>query len=190
MKHTLKATLFSLVLFTGVAQSSEFKIVTDSSFSMATINIAEKFEDTLLESEGFLKRFNPAGVEVKRKVVSGNSFEYLVVKKFLGVSKEVEMIGTMTFERVSNGCQSNEAAYLGAIDFTGSQPVITDNIESFTMLMCASGKASNSLSVRVRSSLFYKGEKLGFIVEKFVTSVIKDQVEAIVSAIKTEAISR
>ena len=187
MNNIFKLTLLSLCLPLALAQAADHSIVTNTSFAVSTASASESFEDTVLTTEGFLKRFDPSGVEIKRKVINGNAFEYLVVKKFLGIAKEVEMIGTMNFERTTNGCSNNETAYLGTIDLTGSQPIITDNIENFTLLLCLTEKSKNSLSVKVRSTLYYKGEKLGFIVEKFVTSVIKDQVEAIISAIKGEA---
>lgn len=186
MKNILKLALLSICLPMSLAQAADHSITTNTNFSVSTVNASEKLENIVLTTEGFLKRFDPAGVEIKRKIINENAFEYLVVKKFLGIAKEVEMIGTMNFERSASRCSNNETAYLGVIDFTGSQPIITDNIESFKILLCATEKTKSSVSVKVKSTLYYKGEKLGFILEKFVTSVIKDQVDAIISAIKAE----
>ncbi|MBY0414191.1 MAG: hypothetical protein K2Q18_08500 [Bdellovibrionales bacterium] len=179
-------SFFSTVTFSKVP---ELSVTTDSKFSITTTDVASKLEDTLLQTEGFLKRFNPADAVVKKRVISGNNFDYIVEKKFLGISTEAEMIGTLYFERVATGCLPTENAYLGTFEFTGEQ-VIVDHIENFKMLVCSLEKNSTTINIRTKNTLNYKGDKLSYIAEKFVVGVIKDQVQAMNEAMKAEVLSR
>lgn len=186
MKHLLfKVLIINACLPMVFSHASNF-VAAETQSTVSASDVSRKLEDTVLETDGFLKRFTPVGVEMKKKIVEGNTFDYIVVKKFLGFAKEVAVKGSLTFERVATGCHANEEAYLGTIDFTGSQPVVVDNVEEATLLVCSKESSKSAATVRMQGKIVYKGKKFSWIVEKFAIGLIKDQIEGLVSAIKQD----
>ena len=191
MKEHLAKLVFLISLATGsltqAAPTYDHILKTETGFNLsASINIDEKLEDTLLNPEGFLKRIIPAGVSVSKKVIVGNSFEYVVVKRILGFPKQFHLLGTITFDRTISGCPANQIAYLAQLDFTASGPAVTDTISDFTLLFCAKKTVSESLEIKSINTLFYKGDKFNSLIEKIAKSLINDQVDAIALAIEKE----
>jgi hypothetical protein len=187
----MKNILFlSMFLFAATASAYDYTLSTQTAMAVSSNEAALKLEDSLMETEGILKRFTPPGVQVLKKSVNGNAFEFLVVKSLLGMSQTIDLKGTLVFERVASGCQGTEQAYLGTVDFTGSQQNVEDSIESFKLLLCSSEKSAKSLNVRVKSTLYYNGKKFNFIVEKFAKNLIEEQVEAILLAVKGDVAAR
>jgi hypothetical protein len=191
MKNLLVKTLFVMTcLPIAFTSASDLFVATETAYSVTAPKADSKFEDTLLETEGFLKRFVPAGVEVKRKMVKGNSFEYLVTKRILGFPKHFDIKGSMTFERSSSGCVGSENAYRGTADFIGSEVGVTDTLDTLSLLVCVKENSSTSLSVRVKSMLFYKGKKFGRIIENIAEKLIVEQVDTIFLAVKQEVAAK
>ena len=177
------------MMFIFNAYSYDHVIVTQTAFSASGVSIEKNLEDTLLNPEGFLKRFNPAGVEVTKKVIKGNDFEFVVVKRIIGISKTFHLLGSIRFERTQANCPANQVGYLGQIDFTPSGPYVTNTIENFTLLFCGSSIAQNKMSIKSTNTLFYLGDKFGSLLEKFSKSLITEQVDTLSIAIKNEALS-
>ncbi len=167
------------ILFT----KSQFEVVAPSL-------VEEKFEDTLFMPENFLKIFNPAGVTVTKKVISGNAFQFVVVKRILGFPKQFDLRGTLTYERLSTGCLSTESAYLGHMDFTPSGPSITDTIAEVTLQFCVAKKSETSLLVKSTNTLYYRGDAFGSLLERVAKNLIDDQIAAIATAIKADVQSK
>ncbi len=156
----------------------------------APAKVEEKLEDTLLMPESFLKIFNPAGVTVTKRAISGNSFQFVVVKRILGFPKQFDLRGTLTFERVASGCVSTDTAYLGHMDFTPSGPSITDTIAEVTLLFCVSKKSDTALTIKSTNTLYYRGDAFGSLLERVAKSLIDDQIGAIASAIRADVQSK
>lgn len=191
MKKQLAKLVFLISLATSnlthAAPTFDHILKTETGFNLsASANLDEKLEDTLLNPEGFLNRIVPAGVSVSKKVILGNSFEYIVVKRILGFPKQFHLLGTITFERTISGCPVDQLAYLAQLDFTASGPAVTDTISDFTLLFCAKKTLSDSLEIKSINTLFYKGDKFNSLIEKIAKSLINDQVDAIAVAIKDE----
>ncbi len=180
--------LISILFFSFSAFAYDHTIKTQTSFIVAATLVEKKFEDTILNPEGFLKRFNPVGVQVIKKVIKGNEFEYVVVKKILGISKTFHLLGSIAFERSLIGCAANQRGYLAHIDFTASGPSVTDTIEDFTLLFCGTDVKVNQLAFKSINTLYYKGDKFGSLLERFAQSLMSEQVEALTASMRDETI--
>ena len=145
----------SLSLLSHAVPPHDHILYTKTQFDVvAPTLVEEKLEDTLLMPESFLKVFNPAGVTVSKKVISGNSFQFVVVKRILGFPKQFDLKGTLTFERVASGCTNSDQAYLGRMDFTPSGPSITDTIAEVTLLFCVVKKSETALAIQSTNTLY------------------------------------
>lgn len=187
MKNLLvKSLLVIICLPIAFTNASDQYVAAETAYTVSAPRADSKLEDTLLETEGFLKRFAPAGVEVQRKLVYGNSFEYLVTKRILGFPKQFDIKGSIYFERASSGCLSTESAYRGTANFIGSEVGVTDTLDTLSLLVCVKENSATSLSLRVKSMLFYKGKKFGIIIENIAEKLIIEQVDALFLATKQE----
>lgn len=186
----MSLSLLSLSSTSFSANQYDYVLSTESLFSVVSQNVETKFEETLLNPEGFLKRFNPAGVTVTKKVVLGNEFEFIVVKRILGFPKQFHLKGSVNFERTASGCSTNQTAYLAHLDFTPSGPSITDTIADFTLLFCSTNASPTNINVKSTNTLYYKGDKFGGILERLAKSLMNDQVDAIVTSLNGEVASK
>ncbi len=191
MKHLKIIIVFLIVSLTSFsAFSYDHTLVTQTTFNVVSPLVESKFEDTVLNPEGFLKRFNPVGVQITKKVIRGNEFEYVLVKRILGIPKSFHLLGSINFERSEANCPANQKGYLAHIDLTPSGPSVTNTIADFTLLFCGTLMNSNQVSIKSTNSLFYHGDKFGSLLENFARSLIVEQVEALTASIKAEVVSK
>lgn len=184
-------SLFILSLSAFASPSYDHILYTKTQFDVTAPSLAEeKLEDTLLMPESFLKIFNPAGVTVSKKVILGNSFQFVVVKRILGFPKQFDLKGTLNFERVASGCAQSDQAFLGHMDFTPSGPSITDTIAQVTLLFCVSKKSDTALTIKSTNTLYYRGDAFGSLLERVAKNLIDDQIAAIASAVRADVQSK
>jgi alpha-D-ribose 1-methylphosphonate 5-triphosphate synthase subunit PhnG len=189
MKTFVKFALVNLCLSFAALSAAEYFSAPDTRFNLNSEEVSEKFESAVLNPEGILKRFNPTGAVIERKLVRGSYIEFMATKKVMGISKKVFVRGELTTERSSVGCLKNELAYAAKMDFSKSDAVLSDNIDSLQMNICITEKSDKILSVRVQSKLL-KGYKYGRVMGTIAKEIIEAQIDPIVSAIKAEVASK
>ena len=171
------------------SQTANF-IGAQSQITFNSESVGSKLEDTILTVNGFLKKYNPIGAEIKNKQIDGNTFDFVIIKRVLGFAKLINIKGSVNFERANSGCLPDESAYSGSIDFTGSDSAVTNNVESCILLLCSSENSDNSVTARLTGKIYYKGPKYGWLLEQFATSAARDQVNSILNSMKDDVLSK
>ncbi len=175
-----KSACFTLLcLVTTPAFSAEYIDLPVATFEAQASNIYERIETIIKNPEPILYRFKPAGLKVKDKLISHDQIEFMATKVVLGISKTVLFKGTLDIKSTSARC------FLTHLDFMGSGDLIIDNIQSLEMNICTKEKAENHLVATIKSRL-EKGSYYGGVIGGIAKSIITDQVDPIITAIKEE----
>ena len=193
MKKSL-AIKFLLLSALAVLSSSSFAgegflVLPSSSFEIKSENALQKLDDVVRAPELILRRFNPRGAKIKNKQVSQSQIQFLATKTYLMISKTVFVHGVLDLDN-SNSCRSKkQMGYLASMDFAGSSGLLTDNIEKLEVLICVTEVANNDLNVVVNPKMI-KGNNYSDLIGGVVKSLLTDQVNPLIDAIREEMASR
>jgi hypothetical protein len=113
MKKKMSA-LVALILFFFTYPLAAAEVITlpETVFDLKTINAAEKIQDTLLNPENFLKRYHPAGAQIKDMSVDKGQFQFIATKKVLIFSKTLFFHADVDVTTTSDCKSKTEIGYL------------------------------------------------------------------------------
>ncbi len=175
--------LFLIASFSTQLFAVEYIDLPASTFEVKASNIYQRMDDIVQNPEPILRRFQPAGLKVKDKVISQNQIQFMATKVVLGVSKTVLFVGNLDIKTIPT--RKKEYCFIADLDFSGSGDLIIDNIQRLEMTICTKEKAENNLVATIKSKL-EKGPYYGGLISGIAKTIIADQVDPIIAAIKAE----
>jgi hypothetical protein len=178
MKKTLIASL--LVLFSFQLTADEIKL-SAMGFDVQTENGLSKLEDVARNPEDILKRYVPVNVTLKSKTVNHAQLDMVASKSVMFLSKTMHVRGVLDINPSSNKSKAN--CYDASLDFAGSDQLVTDNIDSLQMELCATQMSGSQIHVTINSKII-KGKDYNSATGSITTGVISDQISGIAKAIQ------
>lgn len=188
MKKAISAILwiFSTAVFAADSNVVHLPVTT---FGIKVNGAMEKLEMTLLNPEDMLRRYQPGGADIKHKSVDKGQFQFYATKKISIFSKTIFIYSSFDVSRSSKCGATATKGFLAKMDFSGSDRMLTDNIESYEALICVKENSSNDLRVDVKASL-RKGREFNPVIGPIVSDMIAVQTPPLVAAIKEVTIRK
>jgi hypothetical protein len=178
--------LFIITFTANAADTIDLPIV---NFDITTAKALEKIEDTLLNPEKLIKRYQPGGAKIKDKSVENGQFQFNATKRIMMISKTVFVHSYFDVTSDSGCISKKEKGYLSKMDFAGSDDLITDNIDKYEALICVQEDSPDSLKIKVSAKLF-KGNSYSMILGPIVSDIIAAQTGPLIDAISAEVLGR
>ncbi len=181
---TLIFTLLFLSLST-VTWSAEIIGLPVVSLFVQTNNGLEKIDNVLKNPEGLLKRYKPAGAAISNKIVDHSQIQFVAKKTVLLFTKSVFIHSSLDVTNSDECSSKSEIGYLLKMDFSGSDEMVTNNVDNYEALICVREDSTGSLNVQVKSKI-YKGNNYNKIVGPIITDMIAAQANPITEALSSE----
>ncbi len=183
----IKSSLIAVSLFmmSTVAMSAQTIQLPVTSFELKTDNALDKIESVLLNPESLLKRYKPAGAKITNKSVDRNQFQFNAEKTVFAITQNVFIHSYFNISRDSNCSSKEETGYVAKMDFSGSDKMITDNVEKYEAQICVKELTEGKVKVQVKARLT-RGSDYSFIVGPIISDMIAAQNSAFIEAISNE----
>jgi hypothetical protein len=170
-----------LIVSFGVCAKDYFD-VSPTVIEIKTQNGISKFEEELKYPEELLISYKPVGADIKNKKQSHNSFEFVAVKTYLGISYHVKISGRLETKVMHTGCLSSERGYQLNVYFEGSDELISDNVSELQIMICAIEFPRN-LKAKIQAKIM-KGQYFSSFSGGFIKSMIEAQITPLLTALK------
>ena len=152
-------------------------------FEIQTPNINSRIDESIKNPESILNRYVPAGLTIKDKKISGNTIEFMATKSVLGISRTVFYHGILDIDEIK--APKNNRCFLAVLDFTGSGPLIIDNIEKLHLTLCVKETSTDHMKGNIKPILF-KGANYGGLLGTIAKNIVIDQIDPMIKAVKEE----
>jgi hypothetical protein len=156
-------------------------------FELQTPNINSRIDESIKNPESILNRYVPAGLSVKDKKISGNTIEFMATKTVLGISRTVFYHGILDIDEIK--APKNNRCFLAELAFTGSGPLIIDNIEKLHLTLCVKETSTDHMRGDIKPLLF-KGNNYGGLLGTIAKNIVIDQIDPMIKAVKEEIESK
>ncbi len=168
------------------AHASNTVVVGDVNFGIERPNALNALNSSMDDIGGILKRFKPIGAQIKNLKVTGNVLQFRVVKNIL-MSANIKAI--VEVEKQNASCPINSAAsYKVLMDLRESDNIVSSNIETLTIDVCARETEVDQLVINGKGVIF-KASTYSNNIGGQMVSGMADQVPAIAEAIRAQIMS-
>ena len=177
--------IFSVFMVSTSALSAQTTHLPVANFELVTSNVMEKIENVLLSPENLLKRYRPAGAKITNKTVDRNQFQFNAEKTVFAYTQNVFIHSYFNIAKNSHCASKEETGYIARMDFSGSDKLITDNVEKYEAQICVKEISEIKVKVQVRAKLT-RGNDYNFVVGPIISDMIAAQNNPFIEAISNE----
>lgn len=183
----IKTPLFTLTLFliSTVAMSAQTIQLPVAHFELTTKDVMNKIEGVLLNPENLLKRYWPAGAKITNKTVDRNQFQFHAEKTVLAYTQNVFIHSYFNIAKNNNCASKEDTGYIARMDFSGSDKLITDNVEKYEAQICVRELSETKAKIQVRARVT-RGNDYNFIIGPIISDMIAAQNNPFIEAISKE----
>lgn len=183
----IKSSLLAVSLFmiATVAMGAQTIQLPAVSFELKTANGMDKIESVLLNPESLLRRYRPVGAKITNKSVDRNQFQFNAEKTVFLITENVFIHSYFNVTRDNTCATKGDTGYVAKMDFSGSDKMITDNIEKYEAQICARELSEGKVNVQVKARLI-RGNDYSSIIGPIISDMIAAQNSAFIEAISHE----
>ena len=178
-------TAIFIMLFSTMAMGAQTIQLPVASFDIKTTNVLEKIENVLLNPENLLKRYRPAGAKITNKSVDRDQFQFNAEKTIFFFTQNVFIHSYFNVTRDGTCPVKTDTGYIAKMDFSGSDKMITDNIEKYEAQICVKDLGGDKVKVLVKARLT-RGNDYSSIIGPIIFDMIAAQNSAFIEAISGE----
>ena len=180
-----KAMLFIMLLMAPSVYANQALLLEPIRIEFTAENALTKFEETILNPEGMLIRYQPVGAKISAKHVVQNEISFIATKSVLFISKSVHVHGVLESFADKTSCTENEAGYSLKMHFDSSDTLVTNNVEGLEAIICLDSKFGNEIVGHVRSKIII-GNNYSQTLGPIAIKLIKEQVSPLINALIKE----
>lgn len=180
-----KMMIFLMLLVAPSVFANQSVVLSPINFKVSTDHVLSKFNETILNPEGLLKRFIPVGAKISNKKISQNEISFIATKSALFISKSVYVNGILESSEAKDACSQADVGYSLKMHLDSSDDLVTNNVKVLEAIICLHSKSDTELTGLVRSKIII-GNNYSKALGPIAINLIKEQVSPLLNALTEE----